>query len=197
MTNENIYTLKLERYAINKLVWACNKLAIDNLEDDKEAVAHVWEAIAEDIKKQAKEQDEAQTEPEPEPEEEPEQQDEEPKTISRETFDSWKNQPILSDEDQWGGKYKTYGEMWTGEGYDIGAYCCTEDQQTTFEMYDEIIANADTLEEARNLEEIVDYNHRIGLLTDTQRAALIGACLYMEQQLKAGKKPEEIPHRRK
>ena len=41
------------------------------------------------------------------------------KTISRETFDSWKNQPILSDEDQWGGKYKTYGEMWTGEGYDI------------------------------------------------------------------------------
>ena len=73
----------------------------------------------------------------------------------------------------------------------------TEDQQTTFEMYDEIIANADTLEEARNLEEIVNYNHRLGLLTDTQRAALIGACLYMEQQLKAGKKPEEIPHRRK
>lgn len=144
MTNENIYTLKLERYAINKLVWACNKLAIDSLEDDKEAVAHVWEAIAEDIKKQAKAQDEAQTEPEPEPEEEP-----------------------------------------------------TEDQQTTFEIYDEIIANADTLEEARNLEEIVDYNHRIGLLTDTQRAALIGACLYMEQQLKAGKKPEDIPHRRK
>lgn len=72
-----------------------------------------------------------------------------------------------------------------------------EDQQTTFEIYDEVIAHAETLEEARNLEEIVDYNNRIGLLTDTQRAALIGACLYMEQQLKAGKKPEDIPHRRK
>lgn len=144
MTNDDIYTLELDRYTINKLVWACNKVSIDNLEDDKEAVARVWEAIAENIKAQVKAQDETQTEPEPEPEEQP-----------------------------------------------------TEDQQTTFEMYDEIIAHADTLEEARNLEEIVDYNHHIGLLTDTQRAALIGACLYMEQQLKAGKKPEDIPHRRK
>lgn len=195
MTNENIYTLKLDRRAISKIVWACNKVSIDNLEDDKEEAALVWEAIAEDVKKQVKEQDEAQTEPEPE--EEPEQQDEEPKTISRETFDSWKNQPILSDEDQWGGKYKTYGEMWTGEGYDIGAYCCTEDQQRAFGCYDFYINNAESVLEVQDLEECMNADYKAGKLTAVQREALEGACLYMELQLKAGKKPEDIPHRRK
>jgi len=197
MTNENIYTLKLDRRTISKIVWACNKVSIDNLEDDKEEAALVWEAIAENIKAQTKAQDEAQTEPEPEPEEEPEQQGEEPETISRETFDSWKNQPILSDEDQWGGKYKTYGEMWTGEGYDIEAKEPTEDQQTTFEIYDDVISRAQTVEEAESLEEIVNANYRNGLLTQAQREALEGACLYMQLQLGAGKKPEDIPHRRK
>ena len=32
-------------------------------------------------------------------------------------FQKWKNQPILKDEDCWEGKYKTYGDMWKGEGY--------------------------------------------------------------------------------
>lgn len=31
----------------------------------------------------------------------------------------WKDQPILHDEDLWDGKYKTFGEMWIGEGYHI------------------------------------------------------------------------------
>lgn len=40
--------------------------------------------------------------------------------ISLQTYEDWGNQPILHDEDEWGGKYKTYGEMWKGEGYTIG-----------------------------------------------------------------------------
>jgi hypothetical protein len=44
-------------------------------------------------------------------------------TISKETFDMWKNQPIFHDEDDWNGKYSTYGEMWRGEG------CTVEDKQ--------------------------------------------------------------------
>ena len=40
--------------------------------------------------------------------------------ISLQTFKDWGDQPILHDEDEWGGKYKTYGEMWKGEGYTIG-----------------------------------------------------------------------------
>lgn len=39
--------------------------------------------------------------------------------IDRETYEIWKDQPILHDEDEWGGKYSTYGEMWNGEGYVI------------------------------------------------------------------------------
>lgn len=39
--------------------------------------------------------------------------------ISKEIYQEWKDQPILHDEDQWCGKYKTYGEMWIGEGYAI------------------------------------------------------------------------------
>lgn len=39
--------------------------------------------------------------------------------ISYGIWESWKNSRILHDEDQWGGKYKTYGEMWKGEGYII------------------------------------------------------------------------------
>ena len=39
--------------------------------------------------------------------------------IDYDTFITWKDQPILHDEDDWNGKYKTYGEMWKGEGYEI------------------------------------------------------------------------------
>ena len=41
--------------------------------------------------------------------------------ISKEIYFSWKEQPILHDEDMWSGKYETYGEMWAGEGYQIEA----------------------------------------------------------------------------
>lgn len=40
-------------------------------------------------------------------------------TISKEIYKRWKDQPILHDEDQWNGKYRTVGDMWTGEGYTI------------------------------------------------------------------------------
>lgn len=39
--------------------------------------------------------------------------------IDRDTYEIWKDQPILHDEDEWDGKYSTYGEMWIGEGYVI------------------------------------------------------------------------------
>ena len=39
--------------------------------------------------------------------------------IDRMTYEIWKDQPILHDEDEWDGKYNTYGEMWDGEGYKI------------------------------------------------------------------------------
>ena len=39
--------------------------------------------------------------------------------ISKETYAAWGAQPILHDEDMWGGKYRTYGEMWRGEGFAI------------------------------------------------------------------------------
>lgn len=39
--------------------------------------------------------------------------------ISKEVYNKWKDQPILHDEDLWGGKYKTVGEMWVGENYTI------------------------------------------------------------------------------
>ena len=38
--------------------------------------------------------------------------------ISAEWWDVCFNSPILHDEDDWSGKYKTYGEMWLGEGYE-------------------------------------------------------------------------------
>ena len=31
----------------------------------------------------------------------------------------WKDTPILHDEDNWNGKYQTWGEMWEGKGYVI------------------------------------------------------------------------------
>ena len=37
--------------------------------------------------------------------------------ISYDTYRDWYDQPILHDEDMWDGRYKTYGEMWSGEGY--------------------------------------------------------------------------------
>ena len=37
--------------------------------------------------------------------------------ITWEMFRDFHNSPILHDEDEWDGKYKTYGEMWFGEGY--------------------------------------------------------------------------------
>lgn len=39
--------------------------------------------------------------------------------IKKEIYLTWKDQPILHDEDMWYGKYQTYGEMWIGEGYQI------------------------------------------------------------------------------
>lgn len=39
--------------------------------------------------------------------------------IDFDTFITWKDEPILHDEDEWNGKYRTYGEMWEGEGYEI------------------------------------------------------------------------------
>ena len=42
------------------------------------------------------------------------------KVINRQIYDTWYDQPILHDEDHWNGKYKTYGEMWNGEGYTRG-----------------------------------------------------------------------------
>ena len=41
------------------------------------------------------------------------------KTISKDIYNAWKNQPILHDEDMWRGKYLTYGDMWLGEGFEI------------------------------------------------------------------------------
>lgn len=71
----------------------------------------------------------------------------------------------------------------------------TADQETTFEIYDEEIAQAETLEKIAELEAVINSNYVLGLLTATQREALEGACVYMEQQLKAGRKPDEIKHR--
>lgn len=39
--------------------------------------------------------------------------------VTRTEYNEWKDQPILHDEDMWNGKYKTYGEMWQGEGFAI------------------------------------------------------------------------------
>lgn len=39
--------------------------------------------------------------------------------IKYDIYINWKDQIILHDEDMWNGKYKTYGEMWVGEGYEI------------------------------------------------------------------------------
>ena len=39
------------------------------------------------------------------------------KTITKDTYYKYKDCLILHDEDDWDGKYKTYGEMWLGEGY--------------------------------------------------------------------------------
>lgn len=41
------------------------------------------------------------------------------KTINSKTYIEWHRQPILHDEDYWNGEYRTYGEMWRGEGYQI------------------------------------------------------------------------------
>lgn len=40
-------------------------------------------------------------------------------TISYETYLRYKDNVILHDEDQWSGRYTTYGEMWEGEGYEV------------------------------------------------------------------------------
>lgn len=37
--------------------------------------------------------------------------------IDRRTYEEWKDEPILHDEDEWYGEYSTYGETWNGEGY--------------------------------------------------------------------------------
>lgn len=45
------------------------------------------------------------------------------KTINSKTYSEWHRQPILHDEDDWNGNYRTYGEMWRGEGYQIDTRC--------------------------------------------------------------------------
>lgn len=82
----------------------------------------------------------------------------ETKKISREVYEAWRDQPILHDEDQWGGKYKTVGEMWEGEGYAVeqGPEMCEKSAPTkrvvhprnphVFEEYDlEQLAQANKL----------------------------------------------------
>lgn len=59
------------------------------------------------------------------------------KEITLEVFLKWKDQPILHDEDEWGGKYKTYGEMWKGEGYTIGAANIVEFTDRELELLSE------------------------------------------------------------
>lgn len=39
--------------------------------------------------------------------------------ISREVYEKCRDDVILHDEDEWGGKYRTYGEMWAGEDIEI------------------------------------------------------------------------------
>lgn len=39
--------------------------------------------------------------------------------IKYEDYLKFKDQPILHDEDMWNGKYRTFGEMWEGEGVGI------------------------------------------------------------------------------
>lgn len=39
--------------------------------------------------------------------------------IDLETYLFWKHVEIPQIEDEWNGKYKTFGEMWDGEGYAI------------------------------------------------------------------------------
>lgn len=41
------------------------------------------------------------------------------KKITNQIYNEFKEQPILHDEDEWNGKYKTYGDMWKGEGYAV------------------------------------------------------------------------------
>lgn len=52
-------------------------------------------------------------------------------TIDKATYDEWGHQPILHDEDEWGGKYKTYADMWSGEGYRLEESILTSDGYTT------------------------------------------------------------------
>ena len=39
------------------------------------------------------------------------------KYIHPDVWAKYYNAPIMHDEDEWGGQYKTYGEMWEAEGY--------------------------------------------------------------------------------
>ena len=57
--------------------------------------------------------------------------------VPKDVQDKWGNQPILHDEDQWDGKYKTFADMWKGEGYKLeeasygGAFDIEDDQYFT------------------------------------------------------------------
>lgn len=64
-----------------------------------------------------------------------------------------------------------------------------------FKLYDKYICAADSVATVQELEGMMNTDHAAGRLDDIEREALEGACVYMEQQLKAGKKPEEIKHR--
>lgn len=63
------------------------------------------------------------------------------RTISPTTYNAWRNQPILHDEDEWNGEYETYGEMWLGEGYTI-----KEDMsEDTINMIVQLLKNYDNI----------------------------------------------------
>lgn len=64
-----------------------------------------------------------------------------------------------------------------------------------FRLYDKYISAADSVATVQELEDMMNTDHAAGRLDDIEREALESACVYMEQQLKAGKKPEEIKHR--
>lgn len=64
-----------------------------------------------------------------------------------------------------------------------------------FRLYDKYISAADSVAAVQELESMMNADHAAGRLDDIEREALEGTCVYMEQQLTAGKKPEEIKHR--
>lgn len=106
---------------------------------------------------------------------------EENKHISKETQEKWANQRILHDEDQWGGKYKTYGDMWKGEGYILDEAIEDEDNISDYEFYCPECGEK-TVDEL----EIDPYGHH------TWRCASCGYTTHNVNELKEGIEDEEV-----